>query len=152
MICFQGRSSGNHWESQPCDHLQSHQPALRLVRERSVFSIYLCESKCVLYYSPVLDRRIAHTKAAAMEVSSTFDQAFKPTESSSNEFGFADTLKRDHKFGIDNDRPLCKSYLEGHCHLGDRCPDRHPVKNYHGTYVVAPPPLLSIQLLSLCPG
>ena len=40
-------------------------------------------------------------------------------------FAFSDFLKREYRFGIAPNRPLCKPFQEGHCPLGNLCPDKH---------------------------
>jgi cleavage and polyadenylation specificity factor subunit 4 len=42
-------------------------------------------------------------------------------------FNFSDFLRREYRFGLDPNRPSCKAYMQGHCPLGSRCPDRHHV-------------------------
>ena len=40
-------------------------------------------------------------------------------------FAFSEFLKREYRFGIPLTRPPCKADSEGHCPLGNACPDRH---------------------------
>ena len=40
-------------------------------------------------------------------------------------FAFADFLKREYRFGLDPNRPVCKAFREGLCPLGNNCPDKH---------------------------
>lgn len=40
-------------------------------------------------------------------------------------FAFSEFLKREYRFGIPPNRPLCKPFQEGHCPLGNACPDKH---------------------------
>jgi cleavage and polyadenylation specificity factor subunit 4 len=40
-------------------------------------------------------------------------------------FSFSPFLLSTHRFGIPHTRPVCKAYLQGHCPLGNACPDRH---------------------------
>jgi hypothetical protein len=40
-------------------------------------------------------------------------------------FAFADFLQKEYRFGLDPGRPACKAFREGHCPLGNGCPDRH---------------------------
>jgi hypothetical protein len=44
-------------------------------------------------------------------------------------FNFSDFLRREYRFGLDPNRPSCKAYLQGHCPLGSRCPDKHHVSS-----------------------
>jgi cleavage and polyadenylation specificity factor subunit 4 len=46
-------------------------------------------------------------------------------------FKFDAFLKREYRFGLDADRPACKAFKEGHCPLGNACPDKHHAS---GTY------------------
>jgi cleavage and polyadenylation specificity factor subunit 4 len=50
-------------------------------------------------------------------------------------FNFSDFLRREYRFGLDPDRPLCKAYMQGHCPLGNRCPDKHQIQNSYSKYV-----------------
>ena len=51
-----------------------------------------------------------------------------PTAPTPNyDFAFADFLKREYRFGIAPTQPLCKADQEGHCPLGNTCPDRHKI-------------------------
>lgn len=43
------------------------------------------------------------------------------------EFSFTEFLKREHRFGLDPNRPFCKAFREGHCPLGNDCPDKHQI-------------------------
>ncbi|CAL8575371.1 RNA-binding component of cleavage and polyadenylation factor [Xanthoria parietina] len=45
------------------------------------------------------------------------------------DFAFSDFLKREYRFGLDPNRPLCKAFREGHCPLGKDCPDKHQVNH-----------------------
>jgi hypothetical protein len=48
-----------------------------------------------------------------------------PTGDRNRTFAFADFLKREYRFGIDPSRPVCKFFIQGHCPLGNECPDKH---------------------------
>ena len=41
------------------------------------------------------------------------------------DFSFSDFLKREYRFGLAPNRPVCKAFREGHSPLGTSCPDRH---------------------------
>jgi cleavage and polyadenylation specificity factor subunit 4 len=64
---------------------------------------------------------VAHTPV----VDQLVNPASKPAHYS---FSFDDFLKREYRFGIPSDRPVCKAYMAGHCPLGNSCPDKHPAK------------------------
>lgn len=49
-------------------------------------------------------------------------------------FSFSPFLLENYRHGITPDRPLCKAYLQGHCPLGPRCPDRHAAANHSSNY------------------
>ena len=70
--------------------------------------------------------------AADTQKPSAVEQILIPTAYPSYNFAFADFLKREYHFGLDADRPTCKAYQQGHCPLGDRCPDKHDYRsNYN---------------------
>jgi cleavage and polyadenylation specificity factor subunit 4 len=41
------------------------------------------------------------------------------------EFSFSPFLLKTYRFGLDPNRPVCKAFLQGHCPLGNDCPDKH---------------------------
>ena len=45
----------------------------------------------------------------------------------SHTFAFSDFLRREYRFGLDPGRPYCKAFREGHCPLGNTCPDKHQI-------------------------
>lgn len=49
-------------------------------------------------------------------------------------FGFLDYLKREHRFGLDPSRPICNAFKQGHCPLGNLCPDKHPTSSASNKY------------------
>ncbi|KAI4114341.1 MAG: hypothetical protein LQ345_004856 [Seirophora villosa] len=51
------------------------------------------------------------------------------------DFAFFDFLKREYRFGLDPNRPLCKPFREGHCPLGNDCPDKHQVNHSFNSLV-----------------
>jgi cleavage and polyadenylation specificity factor subunit 4 len=53
-------------------------------------------------------------------------------------FNFSDFLRREYRFGLDPSQPTCKAFMQGHCPLGTRCPDRHHVSNSYNKYAPAP--------------
>lgn len=53
-------------------------------------------------------------------------QSLNPSQSTPRyNFAFSDFLKREYRFGLDPARPYCKAFREGHCPLGNACPDKH---------------------------
>lgn len=49
-------------------------------------------------------------------------------------FAFSPFLLENYRHGITPDRPACKAYLQGHCPLGPRCPDRHTSANSNSNF------------------
>lgn len=50
------------------------------------------------------------------------------------EFAFTDFLKREYRFGLDPNRPVCQADRQGLCPLGNLCPDKHG--NHHNNNLV----------------
>lgn len=65
------------------------------------------------------------------------DQEMAQTAKTTYDFNFSDFLRREYRFGLDPERPLCKAYMQGHCPLGNRCPDKHQVSSSYNKYVYA---------------
>lgn len=65
-------------------------------------------------------------------ISHTLDPARKPPVFS---FTFSEFLRKEHRFGLDPNRPICKAFKEGHCPLGTACPDKHPPQPTFGSVV-----------------
>ena len=42
-------------------------------------------------------------------------------------FAFDSFLKREYRFRLDSNRQYCKAFREGHCPLGNTCPDKHQI-------------------------
>lgn len=40
-------------------------------------------------------------------------------------FSFSPFLLQTYRIGIDPNRPVCKAFVQGHCPLGNSCPDKH---------------------------
>lgn len=60
----------------------------------------------------------------------------RPSKSKSTyAFAFDDFLRREYRFGLDPDRPLCKAFMQGHCPLGNKCPDKHVASASYNKYV-----------------
>ena len=59
-------------------------------------------------------------------------------------FAFNDFLRREYRFGLDPNRPLCKAFLQGHCPAGSACPDRHVPSSSFNKYVVLIEPTLCL--------
>lgn len=54
-------------------------------------------------------------------------------------FSFNDFLKREYRFGLDPSRPICNAFKQGHCPLGNACPDKHPTSSAFNKYALPPP-------------
>ncbi|OLL24180.1 mRNA 3'-end-processing protein YTH1 [Neolecta irregularis DAH-3] len=52
------------------------------------------------------------------------DRILQP-DHSNLEFSFSPFLKSQFAFGLDSNRPVCRLYLQGHCPLGNSCPEKH---------------------------
>jgi cleavage and polyadenylation specificity factor subunit 4 len=63
------------------------------------------------------------------------EQLITPPSKTTYDFNFSDFLRREYRFGLDPDRPLCKAYMQGHCPLGNRCPDKHQVSSSYNKFV-----------------
>lgn len=63
------------------------------------------------------------------------DQEVEKAGQAMYSFTFSDFLRREYRFGLDPNRPPCKAYMQGHCPLGSRCPDRHHVSSSYNKYV-----------------
>lgn len=77
---------------------------------------------------------------------SAVEQILNPTAFASYKFGFADFLKREYHFGVDSDRPICKAYQQGHCPLGEQCPDKHEHRSNYNKYVSPEPATLALGI------
>jgi cleavage and polyadenylation specificity factor subunit 4 len=67
--------------------------------------------------------------------------ALQPTK---YEFTFSDFLRREYRFGLDPNRPLCKAYMQGHCPLGSSCPDKHQMQSSYNKCVSPPRPCVCL--------
>ena len=64
------------------------------------------------------------------------DQKLDALAQATYNFNFSDFLRREYRFGLDPDRPACKAYMQGHCPLGNRCPDKHHVSSSYNKWVL----------------
>lgn len=65
------------------------------------------------------------------------DQQLEETGKAQYSFNFSDFLRREYRFGLDPNRPSCKAYMQGHCPLGARCPDKHHVSSSYNKCVLS---------------
>lgn len=56
-------------------------------------------------------------------------------DTSKVQFAFDPILKREYRFGIPTDRPICRYYAMGQCPRGKECPDRHVLPTYSNKIV-----------------
>ncbi|KAF2099457.1 hypothetical protein NA57DRAFT_38374 [Rhizodiscina lignyota] len=63
--------------------------------------------------------------AAELQNPTPVPEAPRETPASGYSFSFDEFLKREYRYGLDPNRPVCKAYLQGHCPLGNSCPDKH---------------------------
>ena len=45
------------------------------------------------------------------------------------QFAFTDFLRKEYRFGLDPTRRTCPLFVQGHCPLGNACPDKHAVSS-----------------------
>jgi cleavage and polyadenylation specificity factor subunit 4 len=64
------------------------------------------------------------------------EQKTEESQQPTYHFKFSDFLRREYRFGLNPDRPVCKAYLQGHCPDGNRCPNKHNVSTSYNKYVV----------------
>lgn len=90
---------------------------------------------------PVPHGAARHSQSSMTEVQSAVAPAQHSDgtpQAPSYSFNFSDFLRREYRFGLDPNRPPCKAYMQGHCPLGNRCPDKHQVTNSYSKYVATP--------------
>jgi cleavage and polyadenylation specificity factor subunit 4 len=44
-------------------------------------------------------------------------------------FKFDDFLRTEYRYGLDQERPICRLYVQGFCPMGNNCLDRHSVSS-----------------------
>ncbi|KAH8596704.1 hypothetical protein B0O99DRAFT_509806 [Bisporella sp. PMI_857] len=49
-------------------------------------------------------------------------------------FSFTPFLLKTHRLGISPNRPTCKAFVQGHCPLGNACPDKHPPSSSNNNF------------------
>ncbi len=54
------------------------------------------------------------------------------------DFTFNDFLRREFRYGVAVDRPVCKDFLQGHGPLGNNCPDKHHTQPGYNRYAIPP--------------
>jgi cleavage and polyadenylation specificity factor subunit 4 len=62
------------------------------------------------------------------------------------DFTFNDFLRREFRYGVGIDRPVCKDFLQGHCPLGNSCPDKHHTQPGYNRYPLPRAPSLAPPL------
>ncbi|KAL7267090.1 RNA-binding component of cleavage and polyadenylation factor [Rhizina undulata] len=50
-------------------------------------------------------------------------------------FAFTDFLRKEYRFGLDPNRKTCALFVQGHCPLGNSCPDKHAVSSSYNNLV-----------------
>lgn len=50
-------------------------------------------------------------------------------------FTFDPYLRKEHRFGMDPNRPICRFYAHGNCPRGKECPDKHILPSYSNKIV-----------------
>jgi cleavage and polyadenylation specificity factor subunit 4 len=56
-------------------------------------------------------------------------------DTSQLKFAFDPFLKKEYRFGMDPDRPICRYYASGPCPRGKACPDKHILPSYSNKIV-----------------
>jgi hypothetical protein len=87
---------------------------------------------CTLaFITRVRPARLSHRSVSSAAMTAEVQRAAAPVQrlEATYSFGFSDFLRREYRFGLDPDRPACKAYMQGHCPLGSRCPDKHHVSS-----------------------
>jgi cleavage and polyadenylation specificity factor subunit 4 len=51
------------------------------------------------------------------------------SQSFGNRFAFHDFLRKEYRFGLDPNRRTCPLFVQGHCPMGNSCPDKHAVSS-----------------------
>lgn len=51
-------------------------------------------------------------------------------------FAFNDFLRKEYRFGLDPNRKVCAFFVQGHCPLGNECPDKHTASSTFNKLVV----------------
>jgi cleavage and polyadenylation specificity factor subunit 4 len=82
-----------------------------------------------------LSRTVRMAEVQTPLASGAPDMELDKVEQAMYSFNFSDFLRREYRFGLDPNRPSCKAYMQGHCPLGNRCPDRHHVSSSYNKYV-----------------
>lgn len=71
----------------------------------------------------------------ATETQTSTETPQELTQAPQYSFNFSDFLRREFRFGLKPDRPACKAYVQGHCPLGNNCPDKHNVQSSYNNLV-----------------
>lgn len=74
-------------------------------------------------------------RGVATGLPSSKDALLDPSATPSFSFAFNDFLRREYRFGLDPNRPVCKPFLQGHCPQGKACPDKHTATGTFNKYV-----------------
>ena len=58
------------------------------------------------------------------------DRVLDPPPLSNSAFAFSDFLRKEYRFGMDTSRRrICAFFVQGHCPMGNSCPDKHTVSS-----------------------
>lgn len=79
-----------------------------------------------------------NSSAATAPAAPLAQRILQPDKQPHFSFSFNDFLKREYRFGLDPSRPICNAFKQGHCPLGNACPDKHPTSSAFNKYVVSP--------------
>jgi len=72
----------------------------------------------------------ATTTAAASPDASLAEKILNPqSQQFGNRFAFHEFLRKEYRFGLDPNRRTCPLFVQGHCPMGNSCPDKHAVSS-----------------------
>ncbi|RPB08627.1 hypothetical protein P167DRAFT_528185 [Morchella conica CCBAS932] len=72
---------------------------------------------------------MATTAGAAPSTPSIADRILNPQQQFAGRFAFNDFLRKEYRFGLDPNRRTCPLFVQGHCPMGNSCPDKHAVSS-----------------------
>ncbi|TGZ84387.1 hypothetical protein EX30DRAFT_347022 [Ascodesmis nigricans] len=58
-----------------------------------------------------------------------------PANQPKHPFAFDDFLRKEYRFGLDPNRKTCPLFVQGHCPMGNACPDKHAVSSSFNKFV-----------------
>jgi len=72
----------------------------------------------------------AATTTAASPDASLAEKILNPqSQQFGSRFAFHEFLRKEYRFGLDPNRRTCPLFVQGHCPMGNSCPDKHAVSS-----------------------